>query len=67
MSREYNAEELKAWEVNDEDEADGNFVLALSPSQPSPQVHRLFDRVRVPVRAYIPGVSISLTCNHPIP
>jgi len=55
MFREYNAEELKAWEVNDFDETDGNFVLALSPSQPS------FDRVRVPVRAYIPGVSISST------
>ena len=63
MSRDYTDEERKAWEIPDEDEADDDFVLALSASQTSPPMRRLFDRPRRSVQTYIPGVSISSTCN----
>ena len=34
ISRDYSDEERRAWEVPDEDEADGDFVLALSAIKP---------------------------------
>ena len=63
MSRDYTDEERRAWEVPDEDEADGDFVLALSATQASQSMRRISDRPRILVQTYIPGVSISLTCN----
>ena len=63
MSRDYTDEERRAWEVPDEDEADGDFVLASNATQNPPLPRRIFDRPRITTPHYVPGVSISLTYN----
>ena len=63
MSSDYTDEERRAWEVPDEDEADGDFVLALSATKNPPPSQRLLDRPRIATAHYVPGVSISLICN----
>ena len=63
MSRDYTDEERRAWEIPDEDSADGDFVPPSNATQNPPLPRRIFDRPRITPPHYVPGVSISLICN----